>query len=71
MVAPKEEISLEQRIMRWVSFLTVNGLLVLAGWRTVERGQEFDRTLAIIILTISGASLGAFSIKQVINRWLK
>lgn len=60
-----------QRIMGWISFIVVNGLLALAGWRVIQTGQPFDKTLATIIIMIIGANLGAFSLKSVFEKWLK
>ena len=60
--------STSELVMKWISFLVVNGLLALAGYRTINQGEPFDKTLGFIILAITGASLGAFSLKYVINK---
>lgn len=64
-----EKENLDRRIMRWISFLVVTTLLFLAGWRTIQNQEPFDKTLGFIILAITGASLGAFSFKYIIDKF--
>lgn len=64
----KDPESLDRRIMRWISFLVVNTLLVTAALRTIQHQTPFDKTLGFIILSITGATLGAFSLKYIIDK---
>lgn len=64
---PNEPVDI--KIMRWVSFTVVTVLLTLAGIRTIENQAPFDKTLGFIILSITGASLGAFSFKYIIDKF--
>ncbi|MCL5667350.1 MAG: hypothetical protein M1383_06295 [Patescibacteria group bacterium] len=49
----------QNEIMRWVSFVIVSILLLIAGFKNLKDNQPYDKTLTTLFLVVTGFAWGA------------